>query len=116
MSPIEFSSEGICKLLQNLDEHKSKGPDNISAKLLKTLAMELSPALVTLSQATLKQGELPQDWTRAKVTPIFKKGKKCLAENYRPVSLTSILGKTAEHILTSAIHRHLDKHQALNDA
>lgn len=40
-----------------------------------------------------------------------KKGKKCLT-----ISLTSILCKTTRHIITSAILRHLDIHQALNDA
>ena len=116
MQKISFTAEGIKKLLTELNEHKSKGPDNISAKLLKSLAGEISPALAVFFQATLEQGALPADWTHAKVTPIYKKGDRSLAENYRPVSLTSILCKTAEHIITSQIHRHLDNHHVLTDA
>ena len=35
-----------------------------------------------------RDGEVPQDWKLANVTPIFKKGKKSSVSNYRPVSLT----------------------------
>ena len=35
----------------------------------------------------LDPGELPRDWSLANVAPIFKKGNRVLAENYRPVSL-----------------------------
>jgi len=34
--------------------------------------------------------EVPEDWRKANVTPVFKKGKKEDPGNYRLVSLTSI--------------------------
>ena len=39
-------------------------------------------------------------------TPVFKKGNKCDASNYRPISLTCICGKLLEHIITSHIMNH----------
>ena len=56
-----------------LNERKSKGPDNISATLLRTLDLEPSPALTVLFQATLHCCEIHDDWRRAKVTQIYKK-------------------------------------------
>ena len=41
---------------------------------------------------------MPEDWRKANVTPVFKKGKKEHPVNYRPVSLTSIPGKVMEII------------------
>lgn len=38
-------------------------------------------------------GDVPEDWRKANVTPICRKGKKEKAGNYGPVSLTSISGK-----------------------
>ena len=49
------------------------------------------------------------------MAPIFKKGKKTSAINYRPVSLTCITCKILEHIITSHIHSHLDRYDILSD-
>ena len=57
-----------------LDERKSKGPDNISATLLRTLDLEPSPALTVLFQATLHCCEIHDDWRRAKVTQSTRNG------------------------------------------
>ena len=51
----------------------------------------------------MKQGKLPNDWKRAFVAPIFKKGSRTNPYNYRPISLTCICCKLLEHIISSAI-------------
>ena len=48
--------------------------------------------------------------------PLFKKGDRCRAENYRPISLTSHSCKLLEHVVHSNIMSHLEKNNALNDA
>jgi len=52
-------------------------------------------------------GELPKDWRKANVTPVFKKGKKEDTGNYRLVSLTLIPGKVVEQLILEAISRHM---------
>ena len=37
---------------------------------------------------SLAQGTVPDDWRQAIVAPVFKKGEKYNAANYRPMSLT----------------------------
>lgn len=66
---------------------------------------------------SLTQGDVPTDRHQANVIPIFKKGKKFLARNCRPVSLTYICGifKLFEHIAVSNNSNHLDEHQILVD-
>ena len=49
------------------------------------------------------------------IVPVFKKGDKHLAVNYRPVSLTSITCKLMEHIMHSQVMDHLDEHSILCD-
>ena len=49
------------------------------------------------------------------VSPIFKKGYRSDPYNYRPISLTSVLCKTLEHIIYSNVMSHLEEHSLLSD-
>ena len=53
------------------------------------------PALI--NNESLAQCNVPDDWRHANVSPVFKKGEKYGAANYRPVSLTYMFLKTLEH-------------------
>ena len=64
---------------------------------------------------SLCTGELPTEWTQANVAPIFKKGSKLQAVNYRPVSLTCITCNLFEHIICKHILAHLEDHKILTD-
>ena len=68
-----------------------------------------------LFQQSLDTGEIPEEWSLANICPLFKKGDRALASNYRPVSLTCILCKLLEHIVYSNIMDHLEKHSLLSD-
>ena len=62
---------------------------------------------------SIETGEIPEDWLKANIAPIYKKGNRNLAENYRPVSLTCICCKVMEHILCKHMLNHLDLHKIL---
>ncbi|MCG7866607.1 MAG: reverse transcriptase family protein, partial [Candidatus Thiodiazotropha taylori] len=115
MDHITCTVEGTTKLLKKINPNKACGPDSIPARILKELADELAPLLTAIFNKCLEEGEVPEDWRRANVTAIFKKGEKYEPSNYRPVSLTSLCCKLQEHILVSNIMDHLDKHTILTD-
>ena len=115
MTPITINEAGVRKLLQNIKPHKAAGPDNIPARILREAANNLAPAMTILFQASIDQGTLPDDWKTANVAPIFKKGDRCKAANYRPVSLTCISCKLMEHVISSSMMRHLDDNGILTD-
>ena len=54
---------------------------------------------------SLLEGTLPEDWNTANVSAIFKKGVKAMASNYRPVSLTCIICKVLESLVTGHMTR-----------
>ena len=69
--------------------------------------------LLSLLFSSLQQGVVPEDWRRANVAPVFKKGQKYLSSNYRPISLTCIISKLMEHIINSSIIAHARSHNIL---
>ena len=108
-------SEKLCNVLCSANEveshlkalnfNKSPGPDQVSPRILKECAQELSTSLCKLFNKSFNSGTLPMDWKIANITPIHKKGPKHKKENYRQISLTSIIYKVAEKIIRSRVIR-----------
>ncbi|GAB0197929.1 mitochondrial enolase superfamily member 1 [Grus japonensis] len=72
--------------------------------------------LLGRSQSSLKghgKHEVPEDWRKANVTPVFKKGKKEDPENYRPVSLTSVPGKVMVQLILGVINKHVEEKKVI---
>ncbi|PKU33573.1 rna-directed dna polymerase from mobile element jockey- hypothetical protein [Limosa lapponica baueri] len=57
-----------------------------------------------------------EDWRKANVTPVFKKGKKEDPGNYRLVSLTSIPGKMMERLILGIISKHMEEKKAIRSS
>ncbi len=57
--------------------------------------------------ASFKEGKVPKKWKDAHVTPIYKKGSRVEAGNYRPVSLTVLAGRLMESMIKDEMVRHL---------
>ena len=83
--------------------------------MLVELADEIAEPLAAILQNSLETGEVPRSWKVADIVPIFKKGMKFVPGNYRPVSLTSHIGKLMEKIIKEEITGHLNHYDLLND-
>ena len=117
MEDITITRNGIVKLLKDLNPHKASGPDGIGARILKECAEQVVDGLVLLFNASLNQGKIPNEWKHAIVTPLYKGGNKnrSKAENYRPISLTSVTSKILEHVIHSNVITHLETQGLLSD-
>ncbi|GAB0204646.1 mitochondrial enolase superfamily member 1 [Grus japonensis] len=69
------------------------GPDGMHPRVLRELADVITKPVPIIFERSWRTGEVPEDWRKANVTPVFKKDKKEGSGNYKPVSLTSIPGK-----------------------
>ncbi|KFV88189.1 hypothetical protein N308_04118, partial [Struthio camelus australis] len=94
--------------LSKLDIHKSMGPDRMHPRVLRELAEVIARPLSIILERSWRTREVPEDWKKANVTPVFKKGKKEEPGNYRPVSLTSSPGKVREQLLLEVLTKHLE--------
>lgn len=73
---------------------------------LQECAHEIAPSFQLIFKLPLDTGTLPVDWTNANISSMYKRSDKHLAENYRPVSLTSVTSKLLEHIVCQQILHH----------
>ena len=107
LETIVVDKNEVRKLLIELKVDKSPGPDQLHPRVLNEIADVIAEPLTLIYQLSIDQSKLPQQWKLANVTPIFKKGSRSSPENYRPVSLTSILSKLLERIVSKHILEHL---------
>ncbi|CAB3996295.1 Hypothetical predicted protein [Paramuricea clavata] len=104
---IALSEEEVMTVIMNLDSNKAQGPDNIPARLLKETAMQITPSLCALFNKSLRVGVLPSVWKLANVVPVHKHGEKTYVENYRPISLLSLISKVLERCIFNNIKYHV---------
>uniref|UniRef100_A0A670KJT9 Reverse transcriptase domain-containing protein n=1 Tax=Podarcis muralis TaxID=64176 RepID=A0A670KJT9_PODMU len=111
-----ITKEIVQEYLASLDVFKSPGPDELHPRVLKELADVISEPLAVIFENSWRTGEVPADWRRANVVPIFKKGKREDPNNYHPVSLTSIPGKILEQIIKQTVCEHLERNAVITNS
>jgi len=92
-------------LLLSVDRNKATDPDGISARMLKSTAASIAPAVTAIFNLSLIQGGLPMEWKVAQVIPI-PTSEQLSNPNYRPISLLSILSK----LVVTYVQTHLLNH------
>jgi len=75
--------------------------------------LTISSTLTVIFSQSLATGKLPDGWLKANITPVLKKGDKSDANNYRPISLTSVCCKILQHIMYHHIVEHLNDNNIL---
>ena len=92
LKDVELTRELVVKEINKM-KFKSPGPDEDYPKVLKVSKNVVSEPLVNIFRKSVDLGEVPSMLRQANVVPIFKKGDRALMSIYRPINLTSIVGK-----------------------
>ena len=96
LSSLELTIYEVESTLKSLAIGKAWGPDQINNRILKELAVELSPPLTDLFNTSLMQCTVPDIWKRAYVSPVHKKMTKALLITIGQYFSKSYVGKTIE--------------------
>lgn len=108
MDRIIINDMGVLNLLMKVKVGKASGPDKIPSIFLREACFGLYKGLTNLFKLCISQRRIPNEWKKANVHPVFKKGDKSCAANYRPIALLSVISKLFEHIVVRYLAQHLD--------
>lgn len=114
MSFPTFTPTQIYEMLMKWPKSHSLTPDYIPFSFIKNVACVIAGPLSYIFNQSLMRGQVPERWKHTFVTPILKKNPSSSPENYRPVSITSVLCRLFEKILKEHIVDHLEKNSILS--
>lgn len=89
--------------IRKLKHSNESGPDGIPPSILKKCSTELILPLTKLFNASLLQRLFPERWKYSYMFPVFKKGDKKNAENYRGITSLCACSKVFEIIVNDVL-------------
>jgi len=116
LETVEFNVSNVMLAMNKLKSNLSSGPDGLPPLLFKQLKNCLAAPLAMIFTQLLSVAAVPDDWKRAIITPVFKKGVSGLVSNYRPISLTCVPCKIMERIVAQQMYQYFNEHHILNKA
>ena len=112
--PLE--AEELDRVLDEAKMNKAAGDDDIPYELLKNLGAHAKKVLLHMYERVWQGEELPPKWRTAIIRPLLKDGKDPkLTVSFRPISLTSCVGKILEKMIADRLMYTLENRGLLND-
>ena len=97
-----------------MSKTKATGLEIISARLIREWTDIISGRLYDLFNKSLISGIFPDDWKCARVTPLFKQGESFDLNNYRPISVISVVAKVFERIVYDQLYNFLSSEEIIS--
>ena len=96
-------------LLGSITMNKASGGDGIPVELFQILKDDAVKVLHSICQQIWKTQQWPQDWKRAVLIPIPKKGNAKECSNYHTIALISYASKVMLKILQARLQKYLNQ-------
>ena len=101
-------------MLLSLDTSKASGPDNVSARILKSTAVFIAGSVTALFNMSIEACEIPDEWKTSSIVQIPKGKCGKTTSNFRPISLLCILSKLLEKHISEIILQQLQGQHTIN--
>lgn len=99
----DIDIDDVSAAVKRLKIGKSAGVDEIRAEYIVNSGMDGVKWLHRIFNLAWKTGSVPGDWRNAIIAPIHKKGSRKDCNNYRGISLLSVVGKLYASILEKKV-------------
>jgi exonuclease III len=109
---IRFTAKEIDKVIGSMTRGKSPGHDGLSIEHLQNAGPHLPGLLAMLFNLCLSHAYMPNDMIKTLVIPIVKNKTGDLSDknNYRPISLATVISKVFDSVLNSLLCKFIQPH------
>lgn len=104
---ITITEELVAQKIRELPNNLVAGPDGIPNLFIKNCMDSLVKPITLLLKTSLETAQVPAEWKKSYLRPIFKSGPKHMINNYRGVALQSIIAKILDSIVTDHLNFHM---------
>jgi Reverse transcriptase (RNA-dependent DNA polymerase) len=95
----ELSEAEVWRALKDMKNGRAPGIDEVTVEMIKSAGECGKKWLFRVMKAAWKQKRIPKEWGQGIIVPLFKKGDKKCAGNYRGVTLMCQCAKLFEKVL-----------------
>ncbi|XP_065645613.1 uncharacterized protein LOC136076077 [Hydra vulgaris] len=110
----DFNVSVVEEYLSKFDTNKATGMDKVHPKVLKECKSALAKPLSIMFNKFFERSKLPKLWSCANIISLFKNGSKLDPNNYRLVSLTSVVCEVIKRIIMDKMMKNLVDNMLIN--
>jgi hypothetical protein len=102
-----MSQADFVNIVNDMDPKNSSDINGMTMKMVKEVKFEIAVPLVHIFNLSMTEGIFPEKLKCSRTVPIFKAGNPLLCDNYRPISLLSVIAKILEKFVANRLTSHL---------
>jgi hypothetical protein len=110
-----INEKEVLGVIAKLNQSKAAGVDAMVNEILKYGGEGIGRATARLCEAMFRLERVPKDWARGLIFPLYKNGDPRVPDNYRGISLLSVVGKVYTSVLNARVTKWCEKHGVLTD-
>ena len=104
-----ISKEEVRQSIRNLKQGKAPGLDNLCGEYLKNAEANITPFLTLLFNKIYDSSCFPSEWCNSIIIQLFKRGNETDPDNFRGISLLSVVSKVFTAILNKRLYSWQEK-------
>ena len=98
-----FTKTELDSTISKTKNNKSAGTDNILNEFISNSSNEVKDIILRIFNTLLKLEYFPDIWAKGLITPVFKKGNRNNTNNYRGITVLSLLGKIYTRLISERL-------------
>jgi len=104
----------LSKAISSMSSSRAVGVDDVPLHAIVNCFPVVGPHLLHLINRSIITSVFPTAWKLARVTPVHKSGDRSDLNNFRPISILSVLSKITEKVVSIQLVSYLIQHNVLS--